>query len=81
MLPAVALRLVGDDLADVQARDRERLAVAFERDMRGIVGADEEIRAGRGELADVVGEHAAKRRPVVPVPRVQHMVPSRRRSA
>ncbi len=66
--------LAGDDLADVEPGQRERLALAFERDVRGIVRADEEVGAGGRELADVVSEHAAQRRPVVPVPRVQHVV-------
>ena len=65
-------RLLGDHFADVQARDRERLARAFERDMRGIVRADEEVRAGRGELLRILREEGAQLGIVAALPRVEH---------
>src|SRR5262249_47220498 len=41
--------LVGDDLRDVQARQREVRTGLLERQVRGVVRADEEVRAGPGE--------------------------------
>ena len=70
-------RLLGDDLADVQAGHRERLARRFQRDMRRIVGADEEVGARRRELLRVLHEeHRAKLGIVAALPGIEHAVPS-----
>ena len=38
--------LLGDDLAHVEARDREGIAGRLHRDMGGVVRKDEEVRNG-----------------------------------
>ena len=43
------LRVLSDDLADVQARQRQRRARRFKRNVGGVVGAGEEIAAGCGD--------------------------------
>ena len=50
---------VGDDLGDVQAGDRVGLAVAFEGQVGGVVGADEEVGSGGGEAFGAFAQDGA----------------------
>ena len=77
---AVGDRLVGDHLGDVEAGDRERLARRLQRDMGAVVGQDEEIGAGGGELRGVGHEDGAQRREVAARPRRRARGAWRRRS-
>ena len=74
--PAVAAlgRVVGDDLGDVQAGDRKGLARRLERDMGAVVGQDEEIGAGGGELLRVGHEDGAQGLEVAAFPGAQRVV-------
>src|SRR4051794_29214542 len=73
-LRRLVFRLITDDLADVEAGNSEILTFGLKRDVGGIVRADEEIGARRGELPRIFLEHAADRRMVTQLPRLQHEV-------
>ena len=69
----LASRLPGDHFANVQAGNRIRLARRFQCDMGRIVGADEEITAGRRQLLHVLLEKGPEGRQVAPFPIVEHV--------
>lgn len=48
----VAGGLLGQDLGDVQPRQRERRACGFRGEVGGVVGADKEVGTGVGETSD-----------------------------
>ena len=70
--PTITQGLLGDDLSDVERRDSKRLARGLQCDMRRVVGADEELRPGGGELLRILCEKGAKLLVVAAFPCVHH---------
>jgi hypothetical protein len=65
----VAGGFVGEDLRDMQAGQCQIRSRLFQRDVRGVVRVDEELRTGPREPGDALREHAPDRRIVTSLPR------------